>query len=715
MTSSVSLLSGLEFNQRKSSIQEGMQDRGVIDKSTTNYDYDIDMISKNRISQSQIQDNLKVSEENYNNLIDRFNTVKNQLNNGIKKYAVSKLDQGNKTATSNVLVTEPGNVTIKDISYEGCYNDKSTRAIDNLQPEGYVFNVDACAQRAIDVGKTVFGVQDVDGDGVGQCFIGDDLESAKQYDQAYNTKHYWYASGKGGYVRGGKTIKLFNNGVMMMFTTDDVSTDETDVLYSTYRDGNGKMSEGCNKDTGGTIQNVVASYGMNCLGGDYTSTSETEAPHIGNYTPYFKQIMGMDKGLYNIKFEKGDPAKGCQKDFDATYTCGDGPVKTIAIPGPSDGKPVIMDCSAESKQCGGIRMIMQNDGNLVILDGNDMLLWQSGTGNSNNIGDTPINDWLSNTLNGRDYLKAGEIMKPGDILASKNGKNMLTFDNGGYLILIKSDGDKCSVINGQSYGTSYSNAVYTLQKSNIDNLGKMAYIDDSGNKYLYNDINDLDDTNFITIGTYNSYDSDITSFSATEISQCEEAASKNPDCGGFIFNKQQQRCFLKGRQIWPKAQRVLDKDCLMVVKAPKVIIDKTCSDRFNGTTSSQFELYPNSGVIMSPTQKCGLGKFVDENQKAYDKENIILMNELEQIITEINTLSQQRDSNIALMPSLRSKIEGCFNDYNALKKEYRRYNDPTLSQYKKDTELKRNMYGTDTTLLALLGLGGLLLSMRLMK
>ena len=58
--------------------------------------------------------------------------------------------------------------------YQGCYNDKGSRAIPNRQTN--VNSVSQCANIASSKGESVFGVQYG-----GQCFTGTDLTKAKQY------------------------------------------------------------------------------------------------------------------------------------------------------------------------------------------------------------------------------------------------------------------------------------------------------------------------------------------------------------------------------------------------------------------------------------------------------------------------------------------------------------------------------------------------------
>lgn len=672
------------------------------------------------ISQDEIQNEVAETNDKYDALFREFDNKKRALVLSIKDYISTMKDdktidaggQSLQHSGHNVFVMDPTGATINDANYEGCFVDKNTRAIPNLQPEGYAFTMESCAQRAIDLGHTVFGLQDVKGSNA-QCFTGTSIPNATQYGPAINHTHYWYAKSDKGTVKGAEALTLYFNGEMTMEQGDN-------VLYSTLKHGQGKLASGCNKTTGGVIGNVTATYGMNCDASKYKPTGTEKSPFIGNYTPYFQQIMGMDKGVYNINFEKGDPAYGCQKDFDVTYSCGDGATKQINIRRPADGKPVVMDCSNEAKLCRGIRMVMQNDGNLVILDGNDSTLWQSNTGSSSNQGDIVIQEWIDKSYKGRDYLVAGESMRRGDYLASSNGKNIAVFDPSGYLILIKSDGTKCKSVNGATYGTSWSNAVYSLPKSTISNLGSYAYIDDSGKKFPYStNTVELDHNQFLTVGNYDTQSGDVDSFAAKSVEECEAAASKNPDCGGYVYNQRAQRCFLKSKQVWPKAPRLYNKDCIMKIKAPKVNVDKSCSTAFNTVDASQYELYPLASTTMSETQKCGLSKFVNSHQNDYNEQNDVIFNELGELLSQMSALSSQRSDNSSQIPKLREEIQKRIIEYQQLKEQYDREkqlkNNATLDQFKRDSELLKSMNSTNATLWALLGVGGLLLSFRFMK
>lgn len=697
MNNSVSLISGMKYNQNKHRIREGMRDMERVDTQ------DIEQsksLLRNRETRDMLSGELTTSNEEYEELITQFDAVKQELETGIKNYIQGG---GQENSNNNIMVTDVANVNISDAKYEGCYADKPSRAIKDMQPEGYVFGIDACAQRAIDNGKTVFGVQNALGNNRAQCFIGDDLDSAKKYGLALKKDKLWES-------------RTANKGVSHLF----VGTDGNITLH-----GDNVLTNPIKKDVyvGSSMRDNVKKIELERIGitvGNKPTNTQK---------PSWNDIFSVANDGKTIDVRRTDQTTGWGQylHLEGSFT----DLQDSIWSSNSSNKETKYNCppyfdtsikeftSQEAKYCGSFRLIMQDDGNLVLRNKDDGIVWASQT---NTVGDFKVDEWLSGSFQGRDFLYAGDILKKGQWIASKSGKNIAMLEDDGNFIVYKSV-SPCSKINNKMYGSSYSNAVYTVPGGNVKTLGAMAYIDDDGKKYTYptfknNDV-DLNDNEFITIGNYNSYDADISSFSATSIQQCEEASSNNPDSGGFVFNKTQQRCFLKGKQMWPRAQRVLDTDCIMKVKAPKINVDESCPTKFESTSSSQFELYPSGEGSMNSTRKCGVSNYISNKKPTYDKKDELLMEALAVIVSRMQRLSQDRNNNASMMPELRNKLSQRFNEFGRLRKEYRHYKDrqydPTLSKYKEDSEITRKMYNADSTMMALLGVGGILLAMRLMK
>lgn len=705
MNNSVSLNSGSRFNKKIQRLQEGMQ---VMDTPVDTINYtSIDAVSKNKTSTKTIEEENKDSIDKITSLITEFDNVKNKLLQRLNNYITSRTQLGGDNIINkggiNILVTEPSTVDMNSLKFEGCYTDKDDRAIKNLQNEGYIFNVDACAQRAVDLGQTVFGVQNVNTDGLAKCFIGSDLESAKKYGYAYKTEQTWQTNTANKNV---KTLLLNLNGNLTLHDDTFITPDKTKDVYigNSYQDNVKKIELDRigmiigNKPTNTQSPNWKDTFSV-------TNDGKTISVRRTDSTTGWGQNLHLE-GTYNDVTNIVWTSETI--DRNDTYNC------------PSYFKQTDDFTSNEAKYCSGYRLVMQDDGNLVIINQNRTTIWST---NTNKPGAIRVDEWLSGTYRGRDYLNAGESLTVGQWISSKNGANIAKLERSGNFCVYRSI-YPCKSVNGQIYGAGYSNAVYSLPKSTIDNLGSMAYFDtDANTTYSYpnflDNYYDLQDNTFILIGTYNSYDQDLSSFSASTIEECEAAAAKVPECGGFIYNKKQQRCFLKGKNMWPKSQRVLDNDCIMKIKAPKVDVNSSCSTEFLTTSSSNFELYPKTSGSMNKQFKCGLTRLVDENKPEYDEENELLMKNLEIIQGKINILSQEQKLNLEELPNLRTKLRSRFEDYKRIKRDYDTYHnrkmDPTMTQYKRDSELKRNMYHLDSSTMALLGVGGLLLAMQLMK
>jgi hypothetical protein len=71
-------------------------------------------------------------------------------------------------------------------SFYGCYTDAATRAISTMYNNGASTTYSDCLQAAQNNGSTLFGWQYVQSNNTGQCFLGTDINQARQYGLATN-------------------------------------------------------------------------------------------------------------------------------------------------------------------------------------------------------------------------------------------------------------------------------------------------------------------------------------------------------------------------------------------------------------------------------------------------------------------------------------------------------------------------------------------------
>ena len=143
---------------------------------------------------------------------------------------------------------------------------------------------------------------------------------------------------------------------------------------------------------------------------------------LGNWTKYIKdQVHGEVTKNYVVAHEgASDPAYGCYKNFTTTYQCGNGPTKTLNILGDkieAGGQSLLFDCSEENKEC-YVKLTLNDDGNLVLTDHLNTIIWQS---NTKSTGLALDKYKAANGKYGRNYLLAGETLKSGEFIGSPSG------------------------------------------------------------------------------------------------------------------------------------------------------------------------------------------------------------------------------------------------------------------------------------------------------
>ena len=148
----------------------------------------------------------------------------------------------------------------------------------------------------------------------------------------------------------------------------------------------------------------------------------------GNWTNYIQDFT-KDKDVANYIFGSdgvADPAPDCDKNFTASYQCGNNPqVKTITLDKAIAGSAAFFDCSAENKACSGFRLTLGDDGNLVLTDSANKQIWSS---NTTKTGLALDQFKAANGKYGRNYLLAGEVLGLGEFVGSPTGNCYLIMD-----------------------------------------------------------------------------------------------------------------------------------------------------------------------------------------------------------------------------------------------------------------------------------------------
>ena len=422
---------------------------------------------------------------------------------------------------------------------------------------------------------------------------------------------------------------------------------------------------------------------------------------IGNWSEYVKkEVHEQDTSNYIVGRNGGsDPAYGCYKNFTSTYQCGNGPNKTVSITGDkveAGGQAVKFDCSAENKICGGFRLTLGDDGNLVLTDSNSSIVWQSNTTSTG----LALDEYkASNGKYKRNYLLAGETLKTGEFIGSPSGNCYLMMVGGttdctqnGLKLMYHKLNCTYDVNTNNGYGNDDStNGLYSIERTDISNLGKVGYIDNKKKLHEYPDkMTELGET-YSFIGNYDSFGNDIKQFYNTTIQKCQNECNTTSNCGGVVFDNQIGECWIKDTNIFPKGQRIpmSDDRRQLYVRNKSVKNHFSCPNEINSGTASEWELL-SVGEKMSMNKLCELGAITEEEQIDIYEKNDELTQMASQMQNKLNTISNENNSIEDSFEENSNKLNTTFNNYEKINNKIKNNNKNlgNMSGMVQDTDLK---------------------------
>jgi len=407
-----------------------------------------------------------------------------------------------------------------------------------------------------------------------------------------------------------------------------------DLWKSTGPQGN------CDPAIGGGIklsQNITWGGNCNSFTGPENKTYNIKNGNV--YDILSKQIQ--DKSVDELSYLvssgfSGDPAYGCPKNFNAQYSCGKGPSKIISINGEASGKIVSFKCNSEYKECNNYRLVIQDDGNLVIYNSNkdaSNVVWKSNTFNKKGI----VNNRKKaiNSKYKRNYLLPGETLNDGEFIGSPNGNCYLQMIKGRGLLLMYSVSN-CYEKEGKMHGkfnppNSITSAAYVIPENDLSNMYKVGYVDRNSNIKPYD--NDLTTTSnsYIDMGNFRLDGTPIKKIDTNDLNVCKLECSKDPNCDGFTIGN--NVCELRNNgNMFPNVQRYSDPNQTLYKRSVSVKNNPSCSKTIVPVSVDQYSGYIE-GSKMTTNDICSLGIY---NQKYYEKLKQDL-NSLQSTVNKINS------------------------------------------------------------------------------
>jgi|TARA_Y100000992_G_C21273939_1_gene498725 hypothetical protein len=593
------------------------------------------------------------------------------------------------TKSDNIYAIDPG--IVSNSSYIGCYKDDHDNR--TLPIYAGILTSEQCAQRAHDLGETLYGMQDSNTN-KGKCFIGNDISKAKSLGISTNDIVTWQAKknvinqislGYDGKLMGTKRVaSSFDKGVSNVWGGG--------VWNST------SSQSGCIYKKG-AISDIQATYGGNCSGYDSNADFGTT---VGNTTKF--AAFANNKTYADITVDSGkwgDPAIGCGKDFNITYNCGFD-TKIINISGEANGKTVSLNCPDKDAMCSKAPffLLMQNDGNLVIYTKDKKPIWATNT--AGKVGKIYKENWINDTKNKGNRLNSGEILNKGEFLCSENGKNIAILQDDGNFRVYMSNSACVTLSNGNNIGSTLTNALYQIQKNDVSSLGKVGNLIDSKLRNFPDKMLSDKGTTFYKISGFKiPENSDMGMEKNKTLDDYKSIAISNPNIiifwhdttnniAYFYSEKCPSKGFCKGKEFPILQSRIADSNADLYIKNKSVNSNDTCGKESEGVTLFNYDSY-TLGNDMKKNSPCGLAKAIKHelniDNKTYEQTLIKAKEILNEMIKLTKTSKEIRDLRSNKRDELDTSIKYYKNIYDKIKKNLNTA--ITVKAQKEDSDLIR--------------------------
>jgi len=499
-------------------------------------------------------------------------------------------------------------------TYVGCFTDRNTRAITTML--NGVFTHQECYDAAIKNEKTVFGLQYVQANNKGECFIGNDLASAKKYGASNNCK---------------------------------------------IVDG---------KSYGGSWSNAVYSTenGENTIGGG--------GAIIGNLDTILRDKASIASSITSVgfaplkKWTGPDPAQCCVKNIDYSYQCGNGSVKS----GTADSGGIVkFDCNAEVNAC-KCYLIVQDDANVVMYKGpdpsvNNGVIWNSITYGKQKSANP---DWeASKGKYGRNYIIIGETLTLDEWIGSTYGTARLIMNNDGNLVVETSDKVYGCMNTDKPYGRKddvqgiNSIGYYEIDnKGNKASLGKIGYVTPDSNLREYDKSLIGYSNEYTKYNNLDSFGNDIKQIKSDTIADCEAACNNLEGCGGYIWNSQTKICYLKSSGMYPNANRQARMGYTMGVRNKTVNDKNSCAIKTVDIDTIQFDNYVKGDPINANTPCPQQNIVTSEQKKQIKKMGSGFEKWSDNTLKTSAKLVSSNNANTAILKETTAKYKNAIGQYN---------------------------------------------------
>ena len=282
-------------------------------------------------------------------------------------------------------------------------------------------------------------------------------------------------------------------------------------------------------------------------------------------------------------------------------------------------------------------LVLLNNGQMSIHrglhpDDNQGEIWNSGTINKQKESNPRMT--MDASKYGRNWLRSGDTLAVGDYICSPNGKIVLQMGENGNLSLITFvQESNCGTMADSKMGGGYgANAAYNIGVKSIPgNIGKLGFVDENSELYLYPDSVKQYSNQYNVLNGVNTIGNDLPnkSVSNSTVDACKTICNNNADCAGFVFDTQNRTCTPKTKGMYPYGSSISANanTNLYVRNMIPSTLPAGVSEKTVNTNTVQFSRYSNGGSIGA---SYGLA-----SQNSVDRQK------LEQLQSKLDLLSSQ--------------------------------------------------------------------------
>lgn len=628
-----------------------------------------------------------------------------------------------------------------------------------------LISYDTCKGYAVNNNKPFFGVQNIDGEK--SCYVKQGDVESTYVNSSSDTDHinYW-KSDKGN--ANANVLALGYDGTLSLMSYIGNVWWEKDKIDKVYW-SSGKKTPGCNQIWGDSITEVKANYGKECKKrGEWTE--ENGITHI---TDVLSKKLLHTRGsnfLIDTKLiggEQFDPCKDELKNLELSYKCGDAETMQT-VQGKENSQ---IDVSCPQKDCFGyfgnkdedpFVLRLTDDGDLYIFRSSEdnTPIWQlslqsekvktalgaekikgkykSGWANDNGFNIHPkkniMNDERYNKVDwlyGRDYIKAGEPLQTGMLLASQSGQCCMVLNDDGYLHLYYA-AELCSAKKDGYFGKIMNvlgiSKIDTERPESISNIGKIGYVIAHGSDkgkvkpYLDSHVKPTDKFSEVDKDTmfYNDHNTSQ-KLSNLDFDACQKKCLDNGHyCAGatWVAPNAPKLALESGEFNTPTSS---EGDCYMykhityssllgskipaigrhtTYKLPSVINNDSCNDKnINFIDNSKWESYDANNLIathISPKFLCGLAAITKESK---DKLNVaykelddvvkLLSSELKMMLMDEERLDEEK-------MKIVKNMKGYIKKFESIQKKHGKDENNLMRYQQLQLDTKKQFVSSDT-------------------